>query len=64
MSDKVHKVLPGESIWEIAQKELGDGKRWLELVKLNPGIIVLVHGEALKLPEVEKEQHGGVHSTT
>lgn len=51
MSDKVHKVLPGESIWEIAQKELGDGKRWLELVKINPNVVVLVHGEALKLPE-------------
>lgn len=30
-----HAVLAGESLWSIAQAELGDGKRWREIAALN-----------------------------
>jgi len=32
------KVANGESLWTIAEKALGDGKRWREIAKLNPKI--------------------------
>ena len=28
----------GESFWEIAQRTLGNGHRWSEILRLNPGI--------------------------
>lgn len=31
----VHTVEPGQSLWEIAEKRLGDGARWQELADLN-----------------------------
>ncbi len=31
------KVQPGDSWWKLARRYLGDGARWAELVRLNPG---------------------------
>lgn len=31
----VYHVKPGDTLWKIAESELGDGRRWLELRKLN-----------------------------
>jgi nucleoid-associated protein YgaU len=47
-----HKVAKGESLWKIAERRLGDGKRWKEIVALNPGLDAdkLVLGQVLKLP--------------
>lgn len=47
----VHTVKAGDTPWSIAEKELGNGARWLEIVKLNPETVILVPGEKLKLPE-------------
>lgn len=47
---RTHTVKAGETPWSIAAKELGDGNRWLELVKLNPDIVILTPGAKLKLP--------------
>jgi len=33
----VRKVRPTESLWSIAEKELGDGERWREIADLNEG---------------------------
>lgn len=33
----VRKVRPAESLWSIAEKELGDGERWREIADLNEG---------------------------
>ena len=33
-----HVVTPGESLWKIAQDELGDGARWTEIAQLNYGV--------------------------
>ena len=33
----VRKVRPAESLWSIAEKELGDGERWREIAALNEG---------------------------
>lgn len=32
------KVLPGDSLWKLAQQNLGGGNRWRELLAVNPGI--------------------------
>ncbi|MFC5830054.1 LysM peptidoglycan-binding domain-containing protein [Nonomuraea insulae] len=36
-SGRVHTVTAGESLWDIAEKRLGDGHRYKELYKLNKG---------------------------
>ncbi|WP_433432231.1 LysM peptidoglycan-binding domain-containing protein [Nonomuraea sp. CA-141351] len=36
-SGRVHTVLAGESLWDIAEKRLGDGNRYKEIYKLNKG---------------------------
>ncbi|WP_405914593.1 hypothetical protein [Streptomyces sp. NBC_00728] len=33
----VHETRPAESLWGIAEKELGDGERWREIADLNEG---------------------------
>jgi len=47
---RTHKVIAGETPWQIAKKELGDGSRWPEIIKLNTETIVLTPGQLLKLP--------------
>jgi nucleoid-associated protein YgaU len=46
------KVGKGENLWRIAERALGDGKRWGEIAKLNPGVNPdkLLLGQVLKLP--------------
>src|SRR5207237_10705062 len=31
-------VKPGDSLWKFAASRLGDGRRWQELLSLNPGL--------------------------
>ncbi|MFF3671602.1 LysM peptidoglycan-binding domain-containing protein [Microtetraspora malaysiensis] len=61
----VHTVASGESLWEIAEKRLGDGRRHKEIFKLNKGRVqpdgarlvdpdVLESGWRLTLPEREQ----------
>ncbi|MBL8581038.1 MAG: tetratricopeptide repeat protein [Rhizobiaceae bacterium] len=33
-----YTVLPGQSLWSIANDQLGNGKRYIEILKLNPGL--------------------------
>jgi len=35
-TDATYKVKPGQSLWSIAVEELGDGKRFREILNLNP----------------------------
>jgi peptidoglycan DL-endopeptidase LytF len=46
------KVGKGENLWKIAAQTLGDGKRWGEIAKLNPGVNPdkLTTGLVLRLP--------------
>ncbi|MCL5886678.1 MAG: LysM peptidoglycan-binding domain-containing protein [Actinobacteria bacterium] len=34
---RIYTVLPGDSLWSIAKKELGSGSRWREIALLNEG---------------------------
>jgi nucleoid-associated protein YgaU len=51
-SGKTWKVGKGENLWRIAERALGDGKRWGEIAKLNPKVNPdkLVQGQVLVLP--------------
>lgn len=51
-SGRTHKVGKGESLWKIAERTLGNGKRWGEIAALNPQVNPdkLVAGTVLKLP--------------
>ncbi|MEX0344854.1 MAG: tetratricopeptide repeat protein [Rhizobiaceae bacterium] len=50
----VYKVKPGQSLWDIAVEELGDGQRYLDILKLNPALANdpnrIFPGQELRLP--------------
>ncbi|MDO5675926.1 MAG: LysM peptidoglycan-binding domain-containing protein [Propionibacteriaceae bacterium] len=37
-SGRPYVIQPGDELWAIAERELGSGERWRELVELNPGL--------------------------
>jgi LysM repeat protein len=51
---KLYTVKEGDSLWEIAASQLGDGNRYKEIIKLNPNISAdgknLTVGTKLKIP--------------
>lgn len=49
-----------ENLWRIAERALGDGKRWGEIAKLNPSVNPdkLLLGQVLKLPSSSKGSKG------
>jgi LysM repeat protein len=52
---KVVTVQPGDSLWKLAQQNLGEGLRWHELVSANPAIIDpnhIVAGSHIFLPAI------------
>lgn len=54
---KTHRVKKGDTMWDMAEKYLGDGKRWKEIAKLNnmkSGWDLRV-GKDIKIPPKEKE---------
>jgi nucleoid-associated protein YgaU len=50
---KLYTIKSGDSLWSIAQNQLGDGNRFKEILKLNPKISAksnLTIGTKLKIP--------------
>jgi nucleoid-associated protein YgaU len=50
---RLYTIQSGDSLWTIAQKQLGNGSRFNEILKLNPKLTAksnLVVGSKLKLP--------------
>src|SRR5258707_10513082 len=48
-------VKPGDSLWKLAQQNLGKGLRWRDLLAVNPGIVDANHivaGSQIYLPAV------------
>jgi len=48
-------VLPGDSLWKLAEKNLGDGLRWHDLLAANPAIVDpnhIVAGSRIFLPSI------------
>ena len=45
---------PGQSLWKIARERLGDGARYDEILRLNPGLTgnpdLIFPGQELRLP--------------
>ena len=48
----MYTVKPGDTLTEIAERELGTWKRYKEILKLNPGVKAetIVGGDTLKMP--------------
>ncbi|MFD0866174.1 LysM peptidoglycan-binding domain-containing protein, partial [Tessaracoccus lubricantis] len=52
-SSRSYTVQPGDELWEVAERELGSGERWRDIVALNEGlsdVSRLAPGEVLALP--------------
>lgn len=51
---KLYTVKEGDSLWDIAASQLGDGNRYKEIIKLNPNVSTdgknLAVGTKLKMP--------------
>ncbi len=49
---KTHTLQKGDTLWSLATKYLGDGKRWPEIVALNPGLEpkTLTVGKTVNIP--------------
>lgn len=51
-SNKTYTVVKGDSLWSIAQKQLGKGSRYTEIVKLNGLKTNMIYaGQVLKMPQ-------------
>ena len=51
-AERVYTVQAGDSLWAIAQRELGNGARWQEISQLNNLASTTIRvGQKLKLPE-------------
>lgn len=55
----VHTVAPGDNLWDIADRYLGDGQRYREIVAANPDLLAgtasdLSVGWTLRIPMVEQ----------
>lgn len=56
-SIKEHVVVKGESLWSIAEKELGSGYKWKDLAIANGlNTSILEVGQKLNLPELTKPE--------
>jgi cytochrome b involved in lipid metabolism len=57
----IYKVQKGEGLWQIAERELGDGYKWIEIAKENNLVkpYVLSVGQELKIPGKETEVVSG-----
>lgn len=51
---KTYKIKKGDSLWKIAKKKLGSGKRWKEIYKLNKKVIE----KAAKKRGYKSSKHG------
>lgn len=54
-----YTVQKGDSLWNIAQKQLGDGSKWTEIYKLNSDVIgqnpdLIFSGTELKMPGLDQ----------
>lgn len=51
--ERTHTVARGDSLWAIAAMQLGDGRRWPEIARLNGNLdpAALRPGQVLRLPE-------------
>ena len=46
---KVYRLKKGETLWEIAEKELGDATRWREITKRDGGTFTRKEARNLKI---------------
>ncbi len=51
--EQSYVVEEGDTLWSIAERLLGDGQRWRDIVEMNPGLVPeeLHAGQTLSLPE-------------
>lgn len=49
-ASKAHRAVKGDTLWSIAEKYLGDGNKWPEIVKANPDLFPVQVGQSYKIP--------------
>jgi len=50
---RMYTVMKNDTLWSISKRHLGSGKRWKEIVAINPGLdpAKLMPGQVITLPE-------------
>ena len=64
-----YTVKSGDNLWDIAQKQLGDGTKWGEIYKANAGVIgdnprLILPGQELSMPGAPQEMVASAQGAT
>lgn len=66
MTQKIHKVVKGENLWQLSVKYYGDGFKWVDIATENKlaNASIIEEGQELVIPNLKKEDTKAITSTS